>query len=102
MDQALLTLINQLTVAAVCALGAWLLWKRMTAQDDKHSAEMKAANDAHQKDLREFNSGVLYDLKARIMVAEDMLKIDRSERTKYLPPMSQEAQEALLNMDANK
>lgn len=101
MDQAIVTLINQLTVAAVCALAAWFLWKRMTAQDDKHAAELKAAKDEHQKDLREFSSNVLYDLKARIMVAEDMLQIDRSERTKYLPPATEAQRQALVNMDSN-
>lgn len=101
MDQAIVTLINQLTVAAVCALAAWFLWKRMITQDDKAAQELAAARAEHLKDMREFSSNVLYDLKARVMVLEDALKIPRVDRMKYLPPMTEEEKKALTDMLPN-
>jgi hypothetical protein len=91
MDSATISLFNQLTLAAAALIAVGFLWRRLIAVQDKA-----------EKDHEIFNNNVLYDLKARIMVVEDKLEIDRQDRMKYLPAASDKEQKILLDLDGKK
>ena len=76
MDQTAVSVINNLTLAAAAIIACVALWRAYTKRVDEHIA-----------DLREQNRQEIADLRARIMVIEDSLHIDRSQRFKYLPTL---------------
>ena len=61
-DQAMITIINQLTVATVCAIAVWFLWRAYTN-----------AVSEHIKDLR----GQIQQFNLRIGLIEDRLNMPR-------------------------
>lgn len=76
MDQTSVTLVNQLTLAAAAIIACGVLWRAYSKRVEEHIT-----------DLREMNKSEIADLRARLMVIEDSLHIQRSERMKYLPTL---------------
>lgn len=84
------TIVNQLTLSAAAIIAVVFLWRRLVSTED-----------TAKKALENFNSSVLYDLKARIMVCEDKLEIDRQERMKYLPAATEAERKIMLDLDGD-
>lgn len=89
MDQATVTLVNQMTLAVAAIIACGVLWRAYI-----HS------HTEHIKDLRDFYSSRLFDLSARVMVLEDKAGIDRKDRFKYMPPSN--AKELAVAADLDK
>lgn len=81
-------ILKQLPLATVAIIACIALWRKLTARTDDHI-----------KDLREQNKAEIADLRARIMVIEDNLHIQRSERVKYLPTLSMPTNTEMKSMD---
>lgn len=81
-------ILKQLPLATVAIIACIALWRKLTSRTDDHI-----------KDLREQNKAEIADLRARIMVIEDSLHIQRSERVKYLPTLSMPANTEMKSMD---
>lgn len=73
-ESDLANLIGQLSIGSLCVIACVTMWRKMNA-----------LIDAHLKDLREFNVRDLSDLRARVMVLEDVNHIPRSARFDYMP-----------------
>jgi hypothetical protein len=67
-------ILKQLPLATVAIIACIALWRKLTARTDEHI-----------KDLRDGTKNEIAELRARIMVLEDVNHVDRSERYKYLP-----------------
>ena len=95
MDQTLVALVNQLSLAAAAVIACGVLWR---AYKGAHDA-IVAAKDAHLADMREINQSGLYDLRARTMVLEDRAGVSRKDRFDYMPAANAKEREALANLD---
>lgn len=91
MDAATVTIVNQLTLSAAAIIACVILWRAY-----------KQSHDDHLNDLREINQQGLYDLRARLMVLEDKLGVERVERYAYMPASNAKEQAALDDLDMKK
>lgn len=81
MDEATWNFLNTATVATLAVAGLIALWRAYTKRVDDHVDDLRqVAKQADEQRARE-----LADLRARTMVIEDNLHIDRKDRLKYLP-----------------
>lgn len=76
-EELTVEIIRQLPLATVAIIACIALWRAY-----------KSATDEHIKDLREQNKAEIADLRARLMVIEDALHIERADRYKYLPNLT--------------
>ena len=74
MEQDAVNLISQASIATLAVIACITMWRKMNS-----------IIDAHLKDLRDFNTNQLADLRARVMVLEDVNHVPRSARFEYLP-----------------
>jgi hypothetical protein len=74
MEQDLANLIGQLSISTLAVIACITMWRKLMAQFD-----------AHLKDLRDLNNVQLADLRARVMVLEDVNHVTRAKRFDYLP-----------------
>lgn len=95
MEQATVTLVNQLTLAAAAIIACGVLWRAYKGAMDA----IVAAKDAHLADMREINQSGIYDLRARTMVLEDRAGVSRKDRFDYMPAANAKERAALANLD---
>lgn len=88
MDQTSVTLVNQLTLAAAAIIACSVLWRAYSKRVEEHI-----------NDLRKMHDEQIADLRARIMVIEDALHIDRSDRVKYLPSLKMPQNAEMRDLD---
>lgn len=74
MEQDAINLIGQASIATLCVIACVTMWRKMNT-----------IIEAHLKDLRDFNVRDLSDLRARVMVLEDVNHVPRSARFDYMP-----------------
>lgn len=73
-EELTVEILKQLPLATVAIIACIALWRTLARRTDDHIA-----------DLRGQNKTEIADLRARLMVIEDSLHIQRVERFKYLP-----------------
>lgn len=80
--------IRQLPLAAVAIIACIALWRAYSKRVEEHI-----------NDLRSQNKAEIADLRARLMVIEDALHIDRADRYKYLPTIQVPAKGEMKDLD---
>lgn len=86
---------QDITLTVACLIAVGFLWR----DNLKLREALKLEIEDHKKTLRDFNTGKVYDLTARVMVIEDKQGIDRQDRFKYYPPSNAKERAALDNLD---
>lgn len=87
-EELTIEILRQLPLATVAIIACIALWRAYNK-----------ARDDHITDLREQVKNQNADLRARIMVIEDNLHIQRSERVKYLPTTKLPTQSEMKDLD---
>lgn len=87
-EELTVEILKQLPLATVAIIACIALWRALSKRIEEHI-----------NDLRDQNKDVLADLRARIMVVEDNLHIERSERIKYLPTKKMPSQSEMKDLD---
>jgi hypothetical protein len=87
-EELTIEILRQLPLAVVAMVACIALWRAY-----------RAALDEHIKDLREQNKAEIADLRARLMVIEDNLHIERSARIKYLPEVKMPTKPEMKDLD---
>ena len=95
MEQATVTLVNQLSLAAAAIIACGVLWRAYKGANEA----VIAAKNSHLADMKDMNQSGLYDLRARTMVLEDRAGVSRKDRYDYMPPANAKEREALANLD---
>lgn len=96
MEQATVTLVNQLSLAAAAIIACGVLWRAYKGAMES----VIAAKNGHLADMKEITQSGLYDLRARTMVLEDRAGVSRKDRYDYMPPANAKEREALANLDS--
>jgi len=73
--------IKQLPLAVVAIIACIALWRKLDKRTDEHVEDLrKQVSNEHVQ-----NKENLGEVRARLMVVEDNLHINRQDRIKYLP-----------------
>jgi len=87
-EELTVEILKQLPLATVAIIACIALWRKLTARTDEHI-----------KDLRDQKNAEIADLRARLMVIEDTLHIERADRFKYLPTVTMPSKSEMKGID---